>query len=376
MLNDLVSLMTLAQWGGCCTLFSGFYNPLPADELADATFGMLVHYIANADGPVIGANKDILPFFVPCLLKVAPLTQAMMGRTGLMEAKQRSSAHVTTAAYLVLDVDGLEQVEFDGLLDALRKAGLTFLAYSTHSNGREDKPGVRARLVIPVDRPLDAAEYKLAWLGFDQIFLDGEIAAKDDSGKAMWQQQGIHVVHPERAHHAFRVVHKAGVANAEALIAEGSKIVPKKVVQPDYVARQLSPREHVARLSDAIRWIDSEKTSIWVTAMTALKASAETIGTDDACELAVRYSERASAKAKANNDDPRYDPATFFENVQPTMPAEAAIGTLCGLARDGAVAAVNADRGRSQWSVSGRAAAIYLARFHSRLFSELTGETA
>lgn len=376
MLSDLVSPMTLVMWLGCCTLFSGFYNPLPADKLVDATFGMLVHYIANAGGPVIGKDKDVLPFYVPCSLKVAPLTQAMMKRTGLLEGKQRSAAHVSTATWLVLDVDGLGQAEFDALLDSLREAGLTFLVYSTHSNGREDKPGVRARLVIPVDRSLSADDYKAAWLGFDRVFCNGTVAAADDSGKAMWQQQGVWSAHPDRIGSAFRVVHKAGVASADALIAQGSKVVRQKTEHPTNVARPLASSEQVKRLSDAIRWIDSEKTSRWVTAMTALKAAASVIGADDARELAVRYSAQASDKAKANNDDPRYDPATFFENVQPTMPPEAAIGTLCGLARDGAVAAMNADRGRAKWSESGRAAAVYLARFHHRLFSELTGEAA
>lgn len=376
MLNDLVSPMALTQWFGCCTLLPSFYNPLPADELADATFGMLVHYIANADGPAIGANKDILPFFVPCLLKVAPLTQAMMDRTGLMEGKQRSAAHVTTAAYLVLDVDGLTQAQFDALLDSLRKTGLTFLAYSTHSNGREDKPGVRARLMIPVDRLLPADDYAAAWLGFDLIFCNGAIAKADASGKAMWQQQGVWSAHPDRVGSSFRIVHKAGVASADVLIAEGRKACKPKVECQNYVARVLPVNIEIERLMSALPWLDSETTSVWTSLIVAFKALVAVIGHDAALELAVRYSEQAGDSAKAKNDDSRYNPTSFFENASPTMPPEAAKGFIYGLARDGAVAAINADRGRTDWSESGRAAALYLARFHRRLFSELTGEAA
>lgn len=375
MTDAISTLMPLSAWRCDATMHASFYDPLVADELMDADITLLIHFIAPSHGPAVGENKDVLPFFVPCSLKVATLTPKMQAKTGQTEGRQRSSAHVTVAMFLVIDVDGLLQAKFDALLDKLRAAGLTFISYNTHSHGRTDKPDVRARLVLIVDRPLNADEYKLAWLGFDLLFCDGAIAAADDSGKAMWQQQGVHAVHPDRIGKAFRIVHKAGVASADFLIAAGARVCKPKVDRPQYVARQLPSSVQIDRLTKALPWIDAETTSTWITAITALKALAQVLGFDVAKQLAVTYSEQAGDAAKAKNSDKRYDPETFFDNVMPTMPPDAAMATLCVQARDGAVKAVNADLGKPEWSERGHAAAVYLCQHHNKLFSEITEAT-
>lgn len=371
MTTELISSMALVAWSCNVTLFASFYNPLPADELEDATFVMLVHRIAPADGPAVGDDKDVLPFFVPGLLKVAPLTVKMQEKTKRKVGKQRSAAHVTEAMFLVLDVDGLTQAQFDALLERLRTAGITFLTYSTHSHGRADKPGVRARLLIPVDRPLSGDEYKAAWLGFDILFCDGAIAAADDSGKAMWQQQGMWSAHPDRVEAAFRIVHKSGIALADALIAAGMKVSKPTPERREYVAQQLPVTMEIQRIVSALPWLDSETTSKWTSLVVAFKALVPVIGYDAAQELAIRYSEQAGEAAKANNDDSRYNPSSFFENATPTMPPEAAKGFIYGAARDGALVEVERGLVAGNLGVRGSEAATYLARHHRTALRDL-----
>jgi len=249
--------------------------------------------------------------------------------------------------------------------------GLTFLAYSTHSNGRSDKPGIRARLVIPVDRSLTSDEYKAAWHGVDLMFCGGAIAAADDSGKAMWQQQGVWVAHPDRDHLAFREVHKACVASADALIAEGMKVCKPKVERREYVAPKLPVTAEIQRLESALIYLDAETTSVWTSLMMAFKALTSEIGYDPALLLAVRYSEQAGEDAKAKNDDKRYDPATFFDNAAPVMDAEVAKGVIYGAARDGALSVVDRDLKAGGLSNAGVAAVAYLRCYHFKALREV-----
>ena len=363
------SPMLLSEWHGSATMFSGFFDPLPADALEDAPFSALVNFIAPAAGPIIGPDKETLPFFVPCLLKVAPLTVKTSAKTGLVEGKQRSSTHVTVAWFLVLDVDGLTQNQFDSLLAQLRDAGLTFLVYSTHSHGRKDKPGIRARLVVPVDRALNAADYAQAWLGFDQIFCCGAIARADASGKNLWQQQGVWVAHPERVAQTFRIVHKAGVASADALIAEGAKVCQPKTERHEFQRVALPSKQEICRLETAIGFIDADDYSEWTRTLVAFKAITPRIGEDAALELALRYSERGRNTEK--NTQAQYNPETFFLNASPSMNAEAALGVIYARARDGAKVAVEQGLNRRMLSVHEQEALAYLAAYHKGTMKEL-----
>lgn len=364
--------MPLNAWRCTVTTFPSFYDPLPADEASGLGFDELMAYVAGA--PAVGPDKDKMPFAVPCGLSEAPLTPNMQAKTGRQIGKQRSSAHVTVAWFLVLDVDGLTDAAFSALLNKLRADGLSFLAYSTHSHGRPDKPGIRARLLIPVDRSLNAVEYAQAWRGFDAHYCGGAIGEADASGRHLWQQQGVWSAPPERVASAFRIAHRAGVSSADALIACAP--VPPVREKADHGPVPMPPTLTAQRLEATLPWLNADDTPSWITALTAFKALAPAIGKDAARTLAVRYSEQGSEAAKAHNDDRRYDPAEFFDNVRPTMPPDAAMGTLCAMARDGAMAAVNGDRGKRRLSERGHQAAVYLARHHRRQFDELAKEAA
>ena len=43
--------------------------------------------------------------------------------------------------------------------DKMEADGLTYKAYTTHSHGNPEKPGMRARIVIPVDSVLNIENY-------------------------------------------------------------------------------------------------------------------------------------------------------------------------------------------------------------------------
>jgi hypothetical protein len=69
----LLSTLPLSAWRSDVTIFRGFTGTAPADELADAPWGVVAHYVASLDGPVLQPDKRKAPYFVPCLLAVAPL---------------------------------------------------------------------------------------------------------------------------------------------------------------------------------------------------------------------------------------------------------------------------------------------------------------
>jgi hypothetical protein len=372
-MSAVLSTMPLSEWRGDVTFFNGNRDPLPADEIVGASFDTLVHRIAGEHSLAIGPEKEKLPYFVPCQLKDAPLTVNMRARVGVAVGKQRSAAHMTVACYLVPDIDGLPQEQFDSLLSAIRAAGLSHLVFSTYSHGKEGKGGIRARLVVPVDRPLNADEYRAAWLGFDQLFCGGAIAAADASGKAIGQQQGVWATSEGRVDMAFRIVHKAGVAATAALIAEGMKVCKPKVERREPALITQPVTVTVARLKVALPYLDSEATPVWISLMMAWKALASEIGFDVAQALAVEYSERSPECAKAKNDDPRYDPEMFFENCSPTMTADVAKGFIYGLAKAGATTVMLADKGKCEWSEAGHDAALYLCKFHQKHFEQITG---
>ena len=52
---------------------------------------------------------------------------------------------------LVKDIDGLSEGDFFAGLDKIKNNGTTYLAYTTYSRGNPAKPGMRVRIVIPLE---------------------------------------------------------------------------------------------------------------------------------------------------------------------------------------------------------------------------------
>ncbi len=362
-----------ANWRGDLTTFNSFYDVLPNALIEQADWNTVTRTIAGE--VAIGPDKSQHLFFVPCLLKDAPFTPKTLPKAqaaGLgTNGKQRSSAHMTQATWVVMDIDGMAQSAFDEKVNSLAKSGYTFLIYSTHSHGREDRPGVRARLVVPVDRSLAAEDYESAWLGLDKLVFGGEVVKADGSGRHLWQQQGVWATATERQHKAFSISQDGAVWAADELI-RNAPLKPSGTSKLHH-SPELSPTEQVDRLVSALPWLDAEDTPTWISAITALKAASTIIGESNGLALAIQYSDRGSTQARMKNEsDRRYDPATFFFNVNPVMPASAGVGVLLGLAKQTAIQTLLADRGKDAWSELGSQAASYLCRHHYKAFVELT----
>ncbi len=168
--------MPLKDWRGSLTTFDGFTGTRPVAEWNNVGWKEVSNLLCP-EKPAMLADKGRGQYFVPCALKEAPLvgntleyaTQSGAPTIGRMRSKQ----HMTEAAMLVVDVDGLSAESFHAGLTALARDGLTYLAYTTHSHGSLEKPGMRVRIVVPLDRPLADHEYRLAWYGLNARYFGG-----------------------------------------------------------------------------------------------------------------------------------------------------------------------------------------------------------
>ena len=373
--TKLASDMPLDQWHGDLTLFKSFTDVLPLDKLVRASWKDLCNYIAQT--PSVGEEKKQLPFFVPCRLKDAAMTLHGQRLTGTKFGKQRSNAHMTQAHWLVIDCDGLDKPVFAATLKSVNDFRLAILAFSTHSNGREDKPGVRARVCVPVDVPLGAVDYKCAALGLDMLLTGGAAVAADASVGRLGQQQGVWATTPDRVEHAFSLRIEGRVWSASELI----KLTPTKASkQSSGVSLHPTspPNVQVQRIRNAMPWLRdaAEHYEPWSRVISALKAAAIAIGYNHAKILALEFSALASDKAQADNDKRQYSPAHFFDNVQPVMPPEAGVGVVLGIAKEAAIAVVTAESGGQALSVRAQQALIYLncnhrAWYDKNIFAEV-----
>jgi hypothetical protein len=240
MTTIVLSSTPLAEWHGSLTTFKGFTGTAPDLELESSSWKEIAAVLCP-NKPVILADKKTGRYGVPCLLKEAPL----VGRTLEFAkvhfrptvGKQRSKGHVTPASFIIMDIDGVAEVEFAAGLDLLQQASISYLAYTTYSHGMPDKYGVRARVCIPIDTPASIEEYFVAWQGVDARFWRGQAGAKDASGANLYQQQGTWAANLATVQHARCWRFDGGVASTAALIEIGKatpacQVGVKKVDRP------------------------------------------------------------------------------------------------------------------------------------------------
>jgi hypothetical protein len=365
------SEMNLNDWHGSLSLFSGFYDTRTALELDDVSWPVVVANIAPTDGPALLVDKKRATYFVGSALKVAPLvngTREKAAKLGLpLLGKQRSAAHITETRMVVIDMDRISEEQLAVIEKRLQAAGLTYLLYSTHSYGRADKPGIRCRVVIPFDSPLNVNDYKLVAAGANILLFDG---LGDPSGFALHQQQGVWVAAPVRAHMAFRRAHKAGVASAAALIAAAPKVArPQRKV--DSFAYSGPVLFDVQRVNAALEWLDPNSYKSWVDAAIWLKA---TYGVA-AYQVWLAWSETANEASKAKNGN-EYDPGKVWAEIEPRITSDQGAGALFAQARNVSLEAAQDASSMGQWDERGRMALVYLRRYHPRLYSETFGVAA
>ncbi len=385
-MRALNSPMLPSEWRGDLTLFDGFFDPLPTNEITNASWQVLVGTIAPHTAPMPVSRKDAAPYFVPCSLREAPYLGKTLGRAQRecwpsLSGKQRSASHVTESCLLKFDLDGMSEEQWAVVLDKLNISGLVFLAYSTWSYGL--KQGQRVRLLIPIDKALGQTDYEHAWHSAAGILFSELRGALSPDGKKILdlsadkicQQQSVWCTSPDRAHIAFRIVGEGGIASADVLHAL-APIDPVKHA-PSYsgvygLNAALGFAPDLARVSAALPWLDPDNYAAWIKTGLALRALAAGIGESSAMDLWLDYCERGSEDSKVQNDG-CYSPHAKWKTFAPSMPPDAAAGTLFAMAREGALSALESDRGKPALSDRGRAAAKYLAAHHWKLFNELKG---
>ena len=222
-MSQFLSGLILDDWRGSLTAFQGFYNTKPEIELPNATWGSISDYIAPDTPKCLIEKKDGV-YVLPCLLKDAPLTGKTLEnakKSGQPTVgKQRSKSHVLPAKWLIMDVDDIDAPLFAQSVKKLENDGLTYTAFTTFSHGKNDDDGIRARILIPVDREMSPEEYRCAWNGFDTYYFNGAAGLHDGTGQNIYQQQGIRCLHPDRIEKAWIKSSKAGVASASGLILQ------------------------------------------------------------------------------------------------------------------------------------------------------------
>ncbi len=359
---DIKSKTMLKDWRGHVTLFAGFYNPLPGRECAELSWDDTEQVVARGNAPMLEESKDDALYFVSCALKTAPYvgkTREKAIENGWpLEGTQRSADHVTEAQMIVVDIDSASQEQFEQIQQRLSDSGVTYLIYSTHSHGREDKPGIRCRLIVPVDESLEKERYKLACLGIDEFLgRDNGDSVIDRSGFGLHQQQGVWCTACDRAKLAFKLSHPGGVVSGAALIA----LAPKRPVKR-FDGRPDHPIVFIeTKVRAAMKCLDLREYDAWCQSALWLKSA---------------YGDAAKSVWLDFSKPGKYDAEAFWDDLDPRLPAGAGEGLLFRDARDAAVEIVNQAKRTGEWGDQARHALSYLRAFHPRMFCTVTGRAA
>jgi Protein of unknown function (DUF3631) len=226
--NSILSSQTLDEWRGSVTTFNGFTDTRPDQEYSNSNWQGLKNKIAP-EIPLLITDKKRGEYFIPCLLKEAPLIGGTLEMAIKSESstigKMRSKNHATETRFLTVDIDGLPENEFETITDRLKAENISSLTYSTFSHGNPAKPGVRVRLIIPVDTAINFEDYPSAWQAFNTRYLAG---SGDASGSKLYQQQGTWSCEPSRQAQAFKMSNDAGVVSVVSLMAIDGEITVKE----------------------------------------------------------------------------------------------------------------------------------------------------
>lgn len=359
--------MKLSEWRGQWTFFRNKTHTIPFKQ-AEGGFEELCRSLAPAHGPTVSRDKASVHYFLPTYLRAAPLvgkTRERAKRQGLLlEGKQRSANHVTTANMIVVDLDGVPGEQFKNALRGLAKAGLSFLAYSSYSHGDPNKPGVRSRVVVPVDLPLGSVEYKPAASGLGVLYFDGLV---DKSGTTLCQQQGVWATNPDWRAKAFRYVSRGSVASSEYLTAASpapAQLVKDKMDNPFAAACEPIVFDEV-RIRAALAWLDPKPYKMWVDVGLYLKAAYGDAGYE--CWLG--WTNSAPEGVTAGNTG-SYAPEVFWERLDPFLPPDAGAGALFAAAKDASDRVVRQAAQTGTWTQLAHDAVGYLMAYHIRHFRD------
>jgi hypothetical protein len=368
--------MALANWRGSVTVYNGAFNPIPVSSASDLTWDGLRQELCPDSGPQIIADKSAAKYITPGLLKVAPFVGRTLEKAILagqpLHGVQRSTGHVTDSTFVLFDTDGISFEQARRINQRFKDAGVSLLAYTSHSFGRIDKPGVRARFALPVDRALDGAEYKMAWHGGNALLFEG---SADTTGAKLSQQQGTWATSAERKQFARRWGTSAGVASADALIAASGNQQTRRPPTVAAVGAQTDwewSAPSMAQIAAALAVFDPNDYQDWDSPLSLCVAISKGKGMDvEAMISAIEaFSSRGSDMSRAGNDKPQYSPRKRFETWQPSITPTVAAATLFGSARDRATAIYKKACASNSWRGT-RPAWGYLAAYHPKRWNEL-----
>ena len=345
----------------------------------------LMRTLAPFAGPVLCADKQKLPYFTPGMLRDdVPLSGKTLARArerGEPEVgAMRSAAHMTDTTFIVFEFDGLTQAQLKTIGSQVLGRGRAGLMYTTHSYGREDKPGIRVRLILPVDLRLDANAYRTAHEAMNAVLFSG---LADRTGKSMCQQQAMFGVHPERAYLAKCWRHEGAVFGLLEFLTQHGRAATQERLRSKAQQQATTPGitandlPCLGRLEQAVPFLYAGSYRDWSVGLQAFKALSPHLPTGSLRQMAIQFGETSpsdSTRAQASATDPRYDPGRIFDTASPIMPPDAAAGVLLGMAKQRAVAVIEASRGYRTATAEVRAAALYLAAHHRRTWNEMTGK--
>jgi len=358
----------------------------PDRMVLDLDWPDLMRTLAPITGPLHCVAKEELPYFTPGRLHndlpLSGKTLARARKRGEAEiGAMRSAAHMTDTTFIIFEFDGLTQAQLKTIGSQVLGKGRAGLMYTTHSFGRVDKPGIRVRLILPVDLRIDTNAYRIAHEAMNAGLFSG---LADRTGKSMCQQQAMFGVHPERAHLAKCWRHEGEVFGLREFLAQHGEAAVQKCLRskaqqpannPSITANDLPS---LARLDQARKHLYAGSYRDWSVGLQAFKALSAHLPTDSLRQMAIQFGETSpseSKRAQAAATDHRYDPGHIFDSASPIMPPDAAAGVLLGMAKQRAVAVVEASRGCRTATAEARAAALYLAAHHRRTWNEMTGKS-
>lgn len=332
--NKLASTVEVNEITVSATFFNGAFNTLPSKELIEVSFTQLMEYVVP-ELPQLLAVKSDATYFVPSELKESELVNKTRekaikeGRS--TSGKQRSSNHVTFGKVIKLDFDGVTRPELKAVTAILNAEKIAYALYTTHSHG--DKPNIRARLLTVSDRNLSPAEFSRVGTALSNLLLGKSL---DPSEAYLHQQASIYCAHPDRAHLARRRVQPEGKCiSADYLLSLVPASTLTTYTQSSIATHQVIPID-LDKLGNAFRWLDPNSYNEWVKVGQCLKAlepSLDAIEADMAFKLWIIFSEEACDEKKAQNEQSQYDPLVMFDQFKPSMTADAAMGTLMGIAK-------------------------------------------
>jgi hypothetical protein len=248
---------------------------------------------------------------------------------------------------MLFDIDGVDKSQTKALIKMLDGAGLNYVLYSTHSHGALDKSGYRFRGVVPLSGGVSPSQYTSIHCAVRHDLFECTGAAFDDHAKRLTQQQGTWATTRDRAHRAFkRRRDHGGCLDVNYWLARsvGLGVAVKPYVKPEYrPPKYRSPAElgvTARRVARALEMIPSRTTHFQPVLSYTKAADLGDVGFELFNGWAWSdYEHQAEQQGRRDV----YNPEIAWLRAKPSMPAEAAIGSICKLAKQCALGAIDAD---------------------------------